>query len=44
MDAGWGADGYGDGVYPVFAEFNQEGRVAKVWIEFIEPGDITDAA
>jgi hypothetical protein len=36
--------GYGDGVYPVFAEFNDEGRVAKVWIEFIGPDDEADAA
>jgi hypothetical protein len=28
--------GYGDGVYPVYAEFNDEGRVAKVWVEFID--------
>jgi len=27
--------GYGDGVYPVFAEFNDEGRIAKVTIELI---------
>lgn len=27
--------GYGDGVYPVFAEFNGEGRIARVWVEFI---------
>jgi hypothetical protein len=27
--------GYGDGTYPVFAEFNDEGRIAKVWVEFI---------
>lgn len=27
--------GYGDGVYPVFAEFNDEGRVARVCVEFI---------
>lgn len=26
--------GYGDGVYPVFAKFNTEGRVIKVWVEF----------
>jgi hypothetical protein len=33
--------GYGDGVYPVFAEFNDEGRVAKVWVEFLG-GDKAD--
>lgn len=27
--------GYGDGLYPVYAEFNEEGRIAKVTIEFI---------
>jgi hypothetical protein len=27
--------GYGDGVYPVYAEFNDEGRVARIVIEFI---------
>jgi hypothetical protein len=31
--------GYGDGTYPVFAEFNEEGRIAKVWVEFIDPED-----
>ncbi len=36
--------GYGDGVYPVFAEFNEEGRVAEVWIEFIEPDNNRTAA
>ena len=34
--------GYGDGVYPVFAEFNDEGRVARVCVEFI--ADETEAA
>lgn len=27
--------GYGDGTYPVFAEFIDDGSVAKVWVEFI---------
>ena len=27
--------GYGDGVYPVFAEINEDGRVAKVWVDFL---------
>lgn len=31
--------GYGDGVYPVYVEFNEDGRVAKVCVEFIEPDD-----
>jgi hypothetical protein len=34
--------GYGDGVYPVYADFNDEGRIAKVWIEFIEPDNETE--
>jgi hypothetical protein len=36
--------GYGDGVYPVFAAFNNEGRVARVWVEFIDPDDEADAS
>ncbi len=36
--------GYGDGVYPVFVEFNNEGRIAKVWVEFIGPDDEADAS
>ena len=31
--------GYGDGVYPVYAEFNDEGRIASVTVEFIERGE-----
>ncbi len=31
--------GYGDGVYPVYAEFNEDGRVAKVCVEFIGQDD-----
>jgi hypothetical protein len=27
--------GYGDGVYPVWAKFNDEGRVVKIVIDFI---------
>ena len=27
--------GYGDGVYPVYAKFNEDGRVAKIVIDFI---------
>jgi hypothetical protein len=27
--------GYGDGCYPVYATFNDEGRVAKIEVEFI---------
>lgn len=27
--------GYGDGYYPVYAELNEDGRVARVVIEFI---------
>jgi hypothetical protein len=36
--------GYGDGTYPVYAEFNEEGRIAKVWVEFIGLEDETDEA
>ena len=36
--------GYGDGVYPVYAQFNDEGLVAKLWVEFIAPDDETDEA
>ena len=31
--------GYGDGTYPVYAEFNEDGRIAKVWVEFIGEDD-----
>lgn len=27
--------GYGDGVYPVYAKFDEEGRIAKIVIDFI---------
>jgi len=27
--------GYGDGVYPVCAELNDEGRITRLWVEFI---------
>lgn len=27
--------GYGDGVYPVYAQFDRDGRVAKIVIDFI---------
>ena len=27
--------GYGDGLYPVYAEINEDGRVARVVIEFV---------
>ena len=38
--------GYGDaGTYPgVYAEFNEEGRVAKVWVEFIGQDDEVEEA
>jgi hypothetical protein len=35
--------GYGDGVYPVYAEFNNEGRVAKVCVEFIDDEETDEA-
>jgi hypothetical protein len=31
--------GYGDGVYPVYAEINEDGRVAKIVIDFIGDED-----
>jgi hypothetical protein len=31
--------GYGDGIYPVYAEINDEGRIAKVSVEFITDDD-----
>lgn len=27
--------GYGDGIYPVYAEYNEDGRIAKIIIDFI---------
>ena len=27
--------GYGDGLYPVYAEYNEDGRIAKVVIDFL---------
>ena len=27
--------GYGDGMYPVYAEINEDGRVARITIEFV---------
>jgi len=35
--------GYGDGVYPVYAEFNDEGRIAKLWVEFIADDEDDDS-
>jgi hypothetical protein len=35
--------GYGDGTYPVYAELNDEGRIAKVWVEFIGEDDTDEA-
>lgn len=38
--------GYGDGVYPVYAEFSDDGRIARVWVEFIgedESGETEEA-
>lgn len=31
--------GYGDGIYPVYAEFNNDGRIAKIVIDFIGDED-----
>ena len=31
--------GYGDGAYPVYAEFNDDGRIAKIVIDFVGDED-----
>lgn len=31
--------GYGDGTYPVFVEFAEDGRIASVTVEFIGPDE-----
>jgi hypothetical protein len=31
--------GYGDGLYPVYAEINEDGRVAKIVVDFIGDED-----
>ncbi len=31
--------GYGDGLYPVYAEINEDGRVAKIVVDFIGDDD-----
>ena len=31
--------GYGDGLYPVYAEINEDGRVAKIYVDFIGDDD-----
>jgi hypothetical protein len=36
--------GYGDGVYPVYAEFTSEGRVVKVWVDFLPEDESQDDA
>ena len=36
--------GYGDGVYPVMAKFNDEGRVAEVKVVFDSDEDEEDDA
>jgi hypothetical protein len=36
--------GYGDGTYPVYAEFSDDGRIASVCVEFIGDHDETDEA
>ena len=28
--------GYGDGLYPVYAKFNDEGRIVQIVIDFVE--------
>lgn len=34
--------GYGDGLYPVFVTYNDEGRIASVHIVFIDGSETTD--
>ena len=34
--------GYGDGTYPVYAEFSDDGRIASVCVEFIAQTDQTN--
>lgn len=31
--------GYGDGVYPVYAKFDEDGRITKIVIDFIDERD-----
>ena len=31
--------GYGDGVYPVYAKFNEDGRISKIVIDFFNEGE-----
>jgi len=33
--------GYGDGVYPVYAEI-RDGRIAKVWVDFFDDDALTE--
>lgn len=28
--------GYGDGLYPVYAKFNEDGRISKIVIDFFD--------
>jgi len=34
--------GYGDGVYPVFAEKNEEGRIVRITVLFVEDEELED--
>lgn len=34
--------GYGDGVYPVFAEFDEHGTGTKVWVEFLDDNEVAE--
>ena len=34
--------GYGDGAYPVYAELNEDGRVARITIDFIGDLELED--
>ena len=34
--------GYGDGTYPVYAAITEEGRVARVWVDFLDDEEAED--
>jgi len=36
------SSGWGDGVYPIFASYNEEGRIAKLEIIFIDDEEETE--
>jgi len=36
------SSGYGDGLYPVYAEINEHGRIKSLFIEFIDDSEEND--